>query len=201
MSFVGYLRPLVQGTKGNSRRRLPAFALAGGFVSSAVLIHAFLWIVGRSLDSVLPLSSRWLGLAIVALIITAVDLIFGKNLRPALSWNRQTPRQAFFAFGPTRGALLWGLDTGLGFTTYRITSLTWIGFASAFFGIVPWWAGLLYALGFVVPILLDIFLPSRLDRGSGVYTSRLASAASPIMIVGRALVAILAAAGFVVFFM
>ena len=183
MSFVGYLRPLVQGTKGNSRRRLPAFALAGGFVSSAVLIHAFLWIVGRSLDSVLPLSSRWLGLAIVALIITAVDLIFGKNLRPALSWNRQTPRQAFFAFGPTRGAL------------------TWIGFASAFFGIVPWWAGLLYALGFVVPILLDIFLPSRLDRGSGVYTSRLASAASPIMIVGRALVAILAAAGFVVFFM
>ena len=66
-------------------------------------------------------------------------------------WRRQTPKQLFHRFGPSAGALLWGLDTGLVVTTFRVTSLSWAALALAALGLVPWWSGLLYAIGFTVP--------------------------------------------------
>ncbi|MGH3623078.1 MAG: hypothetical protein ACRDQ5_15000 [Sciscionella sp.] len=75
--------------------------------------------------------------------------------------RRQTPQRLFTVFGPARGALAWGLDTGLAITTLRVTSLTWAGLTAAILGLVPWWSGLAYAAGFTVPSLVLILLIPR----------------------------------------
>jgi hypothetical protein len=65
-------------------------------------------------------------------------------------------------YRPAVTALLWGLDTGLGFTTYRVSSLTWVAMTSILFGQMPWWSGVMYGLGFVIPLLVVCFvLPIR----------------------------------------
>ena len=59
---------------------------------------------------------------------------------------------------------MWGLDAGLVVTTYRVTSLSWAALAVTFFGVVPWWSGLAYALGFSIPLLAVILsVPKRTD--------------------------------------
>lgn len=73
-------------------------------------------------------------------------------------WRRQTPQRLFYMFGPSKGALLWGLDTGLMVTTYRVTSLTWAALALSFVGLLPWWSGVAYAAGFVIPSTVFILL-------------------------------------------
>ncbi|QKW34523.1 hypothetical protein HUT06_11205 [Actinomadura sp. NAK00032] len=98
----------------------------------------------------------------VLLACVAVDSgVFG--LRTPM-WRRQTPQQYFYRLGPTRGAFLWGLDTGLVVTTFRVTSLTWAALAVTLLGLVPWWAGVAYAAGFVLPSAVFVLLvPPRSD--------------------------------------
>jgi hypothetical protein len=71
-------------------------------------------------------------------------------------WRRQTPLSLFYRFGPVKGALLWGLDTGLMFTTYRVTSLTWATWTLALVHLLPWWGGTVYAAGFLLPSAVAI---------------------------------------------
>lgn len=83
-------------------------------------------------------------------------------------WHRQTPRHLFLRFGPAKGAALWGLDTGLGFTTYRVTSIVWAGMVLSVFGFLPAWAGIGYAAGFSFPlILMTSGVPRRSDLPHG----------------------------------
>lgn len=53
-----------------------------------------------------------------------------------------------------RAGPAWGLDTGLVFTTYRMSSISWAVLALGLAGVTPWWAGLGYAAGFLVPLTL-----------------------------------------------
>ncbi|MEU6035896.1 hypothetical protein ABZ801_10840 [Actinomadura sp. NPDC047616] len=75
--------------------------------------------------------------------------------------RRQTPQQYFFRYGAARGALLWGLDTGLVVTTFRVTSLTWASLTVTLLGLVPWWAGIAYAAGFVLPSAVFVLVVPR----------------------------------------
>lgn len=80
------------------------------------------------------------------------------------SWRRQTPKGLEDRHGPVTAALLWGLDAGLVVTTFRVTSLSWAALAVAALGLVPWWSGLVYALGFVVPLgAMILLVPRRTD--------------------------------------
>ncbi|MFI5268453.1 MAG: hypothetical protein ACHQ7M_13860, partial [Chloroflexota bacterium] len=64
-----------------------------------------------------------LAAAVVLIACAIVDTgVFG--LRTP-TWRRQTPRDLFYRFGASKGALLWGLDAGLVFTTFRVTSMSW----------------------------------------------------------------------------
>jgi hypothetical protein len=93
----------------------------------------------------------------VLLLCAAIDLGVAGLSTPM--WRRQTPRHAFFRYGPFRGAFLWGLDTGLVFTTFRVTSLSWAGLALATLTIAPWWAGVAYAAGFLAPVCVAVASP------------------------------------------
>jgi hypothetical protein len=157
--------------KGNSSdiqppERRPAALLALGFTVSAVALYAALWQLGewligpaRSSPPVILLAAAVLGL------LLAVDA--RRARRPGVlgpSWRRQTPKEVAYDHGSARAALLWGLDAGLVVTTYRVTSLSWAALTVAFLGLVPWWSGLAYALGFAVPMLVAILVvPRRAD--------------------------------------
>jgi hypothetical protein len=52
--------------------------------------------------------------------------------------------------------LVWGLDTGLIWTTYRVSFSSWALLLLAVLGMAPAWAGLVYGLAWAVPLVLVI---------------------------------------------
>lgn len=156
MSILGYLRPLVQGRDTGSRPlTAPTTALAVGFTISSVLAYAILYGVGAVLpDRDVP--AKVLIVGVVMALLALADTGVGALRTPM--WQRQTPRDAVHAWGLTRGALVWGFDLGLGFTTFRITSLTWVGFVAALLHVVPWWSGVFYAAGYLIPSIIAVYV-------------------------------------------
>ena len=165
MSFIGTLRPLVKGNApGHLSDRQPAIILALGFTISALMLYAVLSFAGAL---VLGDARSTMG----ALLAAVMGLLLGfdalRARRPGamgLSWRRQTPKSFEPRYGVSRAALLWGLDAGLVVTTIRVTSLSWAALTVTFLGLVPWWSGLAYALGFTAPVLTMILaVPRRAD--------------------------------------
>ena len=149
-------------------RRRPVLSLALGFGVSALVVYAVVHAVGGAVLGGAR-SQQWISQHMVATAAAAVLALLALvdtgvlGLRTPM-WRRQTPKQLFNRYGPGKAALLWGLDTGLVFTTYRVTSLSWAALAITALGLVPWWSGLLYALGFVLPVLvLVLAVPRRPD--------------------------------------
>ena len=60
-------------------------------------------------------------------------------------------------------ASVWGFDTGLLVTTFRVAAVSWAALFLAGLGLVPTWTGVSYGLGFTLPFLLLISRP-RLGR-------------------------------------
>jgi hypothetical protein len=81
--------------------------------------------------------------------------------------RRQTPKAILHRYGARRAATAWGLDAGLVFTTYRVSSISWVLLALAPVGVTPWWAGLGYAAGFLVPLLLGCSLGPMVPGNDG----------------------------------
>jgi hypothetical protein len=141
-------------------------ALALGFTVSAFAVTGLAHLAGAG-------AFGWwhpgagLRLAVAGVVLLACALLdSGKLGFGTPMWRRQTPRRLFIMFGPAKGALLWGLDTGLMVTTFRVTSLTWATLALAVLGLLPWWAGVAYAAGFVIPIaVLVLLVPARHNPG------------------------------------
>ena len=104
----------------------------------------------RSHDAVL--------LAVAGLLVLLAVVDTGVIRLRTPMWRRQTPKQLFYLYGPNKAALLWGLDVGLVFTTFRVTSLSWAALAVTAAGLVPWWSGLLYAFGYGMPTLVMVLL-------------------------------------------
>ncbi|MGI5286148.1 hypothetical protein ACQEVF_22810 [Nonomuraea polychroma] len=135
--------------------------LAFGFTLSALSMYGLVHLLGSTLFGEMDGTGTKLAAALVMLGCMVIDSgLFGLSTP---MWRRQTPRDHFYRFGPVRGALLWGLDTGLVVTTFRVTSLSWAALGVTLLGLVPWWAGLAYALGFTVPsfAMVAIVPPSK----------------------------------------
>lgn len=152
--------------KGNARLDArPALLLALGFMLSAFLTFAAAWALGRALLGS-DHGSVATSLAAVALVtvLCLVDLrLFG--LRTPMM-RRQTPQWFMYRFSDRVYPFLWGVDTGLVFTTVRVTSLSWAALGVTFLGLVPWWSGALYAAGFVLPQLaLSVLVPRAGEAG------------------------------------
>ncbi|WP_188195493.1 hypothetical protein [Nonomuraea sp. SYSU D8015] len=135
--------------------------LSFGFTLSALTMYGLVHLLGSGVFGGMGHTGAKSAAALVMLGCLVIDSgLFGLSTP---MWRRQTPRQHFYRFGPVRGALLWGLDTGLVVTTFRVTSLTWAALGVTLFGLVPWWVGLAYALGFTVPAFAMVALvpPSK----------------------------------------
>jgi hypothetical protein len=146
--------------------RRPALLLVLGFTLSALGIYGTIWLAGaRLFGSSETHLEMWFAGGIVTLALFALDLLrtrAGCPLGP--SWHRQTPKRYMDHHRATTAAFIWGLDTGLVFTTFRVSSLSWAALAVTALGLVPWWAGAVYALGFCAPLLVaTLAVPARTD--------------------------------------
>jgi len=73
--------------------------------------------------------------------------------------RRQTPK--VLANGSTAawvGATIWGIDTGLMWTTFRVSAATWVVLLSAVVGLAPLWLGVVYGSGFVASLAVATYL-------------------------------------------
>lgn len=157
------IRPLVKGTAAADRDRWPAILLAVGFTISAVAMYGAVWSLGAALLGDRRTSQATLVVAAVVLVaLVAADT--GRFGLRTFMWQRQTPRWFVYKYGERKAALFWGLDAGLVFTTFRVTSLSWAGLILTLVGLLPWWVGAVYAFGFVVPeLVFNLLLPRRVD--------------------------------------
>lgn len=157
MSFVGQFRPILtpppSPAGGGSRLRavtrfgdLARFSL--GFTLSATV--AF-WLIDRvtggAVRKGLGTGTRVAIVVAVALGLAAVDVArLRRGDRCSLGLRRQTPQSWGYRY--RLGTMLWGLDTGLPFTTVRASVLPFTCLALAGMGLARPWAGAAYAAGF-----------------------------------------------------
>ena len=129
---------------------------AAAFTAGAIAIFGIAAMAGAALRvDELPL--QWLlGIAVVGLAAFAcADLVaIRKRSYCPLSWRRQTPQSLRFRYGATKTAAVWGFDTGLAVTTFRVAALTWGALLLTFLGLASWQIGFAYALAFVIPLVV-----------------------------------------------
>jgi hypothetical protein len=150
VSFIGYVRPLVQGDSAVTSYF--GLALPVGFAVSSSAIFAVLAGVGSSLAGVLPPLALLIIAVVLIGLVVVVDASHPRLPLPML--RRQTPRGLAHRFPPQATLMLWGLDTGTVVSTYRVTGMSWSALLLAATGSVPWWSGLTYAAGFSLPLLV-----------------------------------------------
>lgn len=167
-------RPLVQGSNSLTRRvsnaGIPTAALCAGFTLSATLIFAIATFVGAALGATLvPQEGRHVAAAFCCVALLVLDIVaLRRHSFCPIGFRRQTPKNLVLRYGDTRGALIWGFDTGLAITTFRVSAATWALLFLGLLGVAPWWQGFVYAAGFCLPIAMSILLvPRRTDHPDG----------------------------------
>jgi hypothetical protein len=166
------IRPFVQGDLANRRKhlRFPAL-LAAGHIAMAGLVVALVYQAGTPLAGYLP---RQVALAIcvaASVAAIAVDVRAVRRHTYSIGLHRQTAKA--LAHAPNRRwwvtALLWGLDTGLIWSTFRVSAASWVLLLAALLNVVPQWGGLVYGACFGVPLLVAVSIgdPDRFDRPDG----------------------------------
>jgi hypothetical protein len=150
------------------------FAVA--FAASSFLVFALAGAIGQTAKQLLPSLVQAMALFVILSAAILLDLysLRRKTWCP-ITPHRQTPKMIRHTFGERRAALAWGADTGLVFTTYRMSSISWAVLSLDLLGIAPWWVGLGYSAGFLVPLVLGCSLGSRRfgdSTGLGVALAR-----------------------------
>jgi hypothetical protein len=75
-------------------------------------------------------------------------------------WERQTPKAlAHVGTAWWVTPLLWGLDTGLIWTTYRVSFCSCVLLVLVVLGAAPPWTGLVYGLAFAAPLVVAVLRP------------------------------------------
>jgi hypothetical protein len=151
VSFLGTLS-LVKGEAWKPYCvRMATFAAA--FSVSACALFAVASGIGYPSRSLLPGSVRLAFVVVVLALALSVDTrsLRLKAMCP-LTARRQTPKVVIYEHGPGRAALVWGLDAGLVVTTFRMSAISWALLVLGVLGSAPWWTGLGYAAGFVIPL-------------------------------------------------
>jgi hypothetical protein len=163
VSFVGAVRPLVQG-ENSTVRRSHAAALASSFVLSSFTVFAVTAVVGGGLGvGAVPYSLRLGVCAAAGVALACVDALRVRRGRTcSVGAQRQTPRSLMSTRSPLAACVAWGADTGLVVSTVRVTGLSWLGLLLVLAHVVPWWSGVAYGLAFALPLLgLLLWPPPR----------------------------------------
>jgi hypothetical protein len=144
-----------------------AISFAIAFVAGAALMFGLVAFAGELLGlATLPLHVRATIAAAVLIVLAAIDLVaISKSTYCPIGWRRQTPRVLLRRYDLRVAALLWGFDTGLLVTTFRVAAVSWGALLLTALGLARAWTGISYGLGFAIPFLFLVFRP-RLGRAS-----------------------------------
>lgn len=123
--------------------------LVVGYMTAAVAVFAVAWFAGSQLR--LFLGSNLLLLSVPLLVTLAFSDVMFARVRPPMC-RRQTPRSLMNRCDERLVGLLWGLDAGAIFSTYRASAASWGALVLALSGLVPPWAGLVYGAAFCIPL-------------------------------------------------
>jgi hypothetical protein len=166
VSFQGILGSLVKGPapRLSKVRLLTCFAAA--FFGGALVTFGGTSIAVAMLgvDS-LPASARVGVAGAVLIVLAALDLAASRaGSYCPLGWRRQTPQRALHRYGAAGAMLVWGADTGLAITTFRVNAMTWAALALVALGYSSWWSGVGYASAFITSLLLAMRTEVTVDR-------------------------------------
>jgi hypothetical protein len=166
------IRPFVKGdlaTRGRALR-FPV-VLAAAHIAMAGVVVALVYQVGTVSAGYLP---RRVALAIclaAAVVAVVVDMRAVRANTYTVGLRRQTAK--VLAHDPDRQwwvtPLFWGLDTGLIWSTFRVSCASWVLLLAAFLNVAPQWSGLMYGAFFGVPLLVAVCVgdPDRFARPGG----------------------------------
>lgn len=150
-----------------------AFALA--FTAGSVVIFGVASLAGSALRvDELPLQWRVGSTAAGLAAFAVIDLItIRQRSYCLLSWRRQTPQSLRFRYGVTTTVAIWGFDTGLAVTTFRVTALTWAALLLTVLRLTSWQIGFAYAFAFVIPLIAILNGRSAASHSSALLESLL----------------------------
>ncbi|MFI6496709.1 hypothetical protein [Nonomuraea typhae] len=139
-------------------------------VITAFLTVFFLSQIGQAVALVLPVRSAGkilLGAAVAGVVVDLSAILRGSM---SVGFRRQTAKSlAHTSDTWWVTPLLWGADTGIIGTTYRVSFTSWLLLLSAILGAAPAWSGAVYGLCFAVPLIVSAALGKRaVDRWHGV---------------------------------
>jgi hypothetical protein len=149
----------VQGESpaGRTSARWSLGILASSHIVAASLTIAILHQLGSLVTLALPqavILAVVIVAAIVALFLDASAFLGGQH---ALCIRRQTPKQLWHEAGDNVWVIpvLWGLDTGTIWSTYRVSATSWILLLASLLQVAAPWAGTVYGLAFSIPLVVS----------------------------------------------
>ena len=155
--MVGTIGPLVQGALPKWRWRLQISALfVTGFLAGAATIFVLAFFLGLAVQMhELPLALRRSVAAAGLVILALLDVWAGsRGAYCPVGLKRQTPRALRRRHSMLTVASIWGFDTGLAVTTFRVAAATWGAILLTVLGLAGWQTGIAYGVGFVIPVTI-----------------------------------------------
>ncbi|MFF7788142.1 hypothetical protein [Streptomyces sp. NPDC007991] len=151
--------------------------LALAHIAAAGFMVALLYQIGTVTFARIPLAVRVVMCAVAAVVGIALDFRAVKRGTFSVGLHRQTAKTLSNGTGDTPGwviALLWGLDTGLVWTTFRMSCASWVLLLSSLLNVAPQWCGLAYGVFFGVPLIIGTLTgdPSAIGRPSRYMLTR-----------------------------
>lgn len=157
---MGTMLPFVQGTSSTTQRLLsPVTALAVAFAATSAFTFGLLAWLGDAVITRSTLSLvTYLGVGLVVGLSLDELRRFRRRTYCAIGWRRQTPERLKTIDAPGVVAVLWGVDTGTGFSTFKMTNGWWILASLVLVGAVdPLPTGLAYGIGFGGALCSTVF--------------------------------------------
>jgi hypothetical protein len=154
------IRPFVQGDSTRAARGWLQFLfiLSIAHVAMAGFVIGLLHELGALLS---PHIDHQVALAVgvtAALVAVVFDVraIRTDSFAPGL--QRQTSKELAHRANLPRwvAPLMWGLDTGTMWTTFRVSAATWVLMIAALLNLAPQWSGLVFGAAFVVPLSVAV---------------------------------------------
>lgn len=146
----------MQGTTALTRKTGNRFVvkLAAAHIVAATLVVFVVAQAGPLVVDVVPRSALVGSLVAASILGVVIDILAVKKRSFSVGVPRQTPKgMLFLGDHAWVTPLVWGFDTGLIWTTYRVSFSSWLLLLLAFAGMAPPWAGLVYGLAFAIPLL------------------------------------------------
>lgn len=153
----------MQGTSPSGRRRARTYLLilaAAHMAAAGLVVFLLSQTIGAAVQQHAPAALRLALVGVASVAGIALDLRAVLRRSYSVGLDRQTPR-ALSHSGMEWWVtpLIWGADTGLILTTYRVSFCSWLLLVLAAVGAAPPWSGLLYGLSFMVPLLVAMSRP------------------------------------------